>query len=96
MNNYSSQAYESLHQWIKTFAKHNITKQRVRTCSVSIVVRARVEQADGPAIQSQVVGMKREAIGHMKKDKKVKHSKAMATEAIGCKNEKVEAANTSL
>ena len=95
LNQYSSQACESLHQWIKTFAKHSNRKQWVRTCSVSTVVRARVEQTDGPAIRSQTIGRKREATGHMKKEKKAKHSEAKAT-AIGCKNEKFEFVKKSL
>ena len=79
LNQYNSQACESLHQWIKTFAKLNNRKQWVRTCSVSTVVRARVEQNDGPAIRSQTIGRKREATGHMKKEKKAKQSEAKAT-----------------
>ena len=70
-------------------------KQWVRTCLVSTVVRARVEQTDGPAIRLQTIGRKREATGHMKMEKKAKHSEAKAT-AIGCKNEKVESAKRSL
>jgi hypothetical protein len=54
-----------------------------------------VEQTDGLAIRSQVVGRKREATGHMKMENKAKHSEAKAT-AIGCKNEKAKAAKKSL
>ena len=70
-------------------------KRWARTCSVSTVVLSRVEQTDGPAIRSQVVGRKREKTGHTKKEKKAKLSEAKAT-AIGCTNEKVETAKKSL
>jgi hypothetical protein len=57
---------------------------------VSTVVRARVDQTDGPAIRCKSVGRKRETIGHINKEKKAKLSEAKST-AFGCKNEKVEA-----
>jgi hypothetical protein len=86
LTKFSSQACESLHQWIKTFAKHSNRKQWVRTSAISTVVRARVEQADGPAIRSLSSGRKRMATGHMNKEKKAKHTEAKAA-AIEFKTE---------
>ena len=86
MTQFSSQACESLHQWIKTFAKHINRKQWVRTAAMSIVVRARVEHVDGPAKRSQSDGRKRAATGHMNKAKKAKHSEAKSI-AVSLKKE---------
>jgi len=82
LNQYSSQACEALHQWIKTFSKHNIRKQWVRFAAMSTVVRARVEQVDGPSIRSQFAGRKRAATGHMNKEKKAMHEDAKETVVI--------------
>ncbi len=86
MTQFSSQGCESLHQWIKTFAKHNKRKQWVRATAMSIVVRARVEQVDGHAKRSQSAGRKRAATGHMNKVKKAKHSEAKSI-AVSLKKE---------
>ena len=43
---------------------------------MSTVVRARVEQLDGPAVRSQSAGRKRSTTGHMNKDKKAKYEDA--------------------
>jgi hypothetical protein len=78
LTQFSSQACEALHQWIKTFAKHINRNQWVRTSAMSTVVRARGEQVHGLAKRSQSVGKKRAATGHMNKAKITKHSKAKA------------------
>ena len=70
LTQFSSQACEAIHRWIKTFSKNNNKEQWVRFAAMSTVVRARVEQADGPAIRSKSVGRKRSTTGHMNKDKK--------------------------
>jgi hypothetical protein len=86
LTQFSSQACEALHQWIKTFAKHSNRRQWVRTAAMSTVVRARVEQVHGPAKRSQSAGRKRAATGHMNKVKKAKHSEAKSI-AVSLKKE---------
>ncbi len=86
LTKFSSQACESLLQWIKTLAKYNNRKQWARAAAMSTVVRARVEQVDGRAKRSQSAGRKRVATGHMNKVKKAKHSEAKSI-AVSLKNE---------
>jgi hypothetical protein len=87
LNQFSSQACESLHQWIKTFAtKFSNKKEWVRTTCVSVVVRQRVEQSDGPARRSRGGGRKRATTGHMGKAKLEKHT-ASKVVAIKLKTE---------
>ena len=75
LNQFSSQACESLHQWIKTFAtKFSNKKEWVRTTCVSVVVRQRVEQTEGPSRRSEGGGRKRATTGHMGKTKLEKHT----------------------
>jgi len=50
------------------------------------VVRARVEQVDGPAKRSQSAGRERAATGHMNKAKQAKHSEAKSI-AVSLKKE---------
>jgi len=88
LNQFSSQACESLHQWIKTFAtKFSNKKEWVRTTAISIVVRQRVEQVEGPAIRSLGGGRKRATTGHMGKAKMMKHE-ASKQEVIMVKTDK--------
>ena len=54
-----------------------------------------MDQTDGLVIRSQIVGRKREATGHTKKEKKAKDLEAKAA-AIEYKNEKVEVSKKSL
>ena len=53
---------------------------------MSTVVRARVEQVDGPAKRSESASMKRAATGHMIKAKKAKHSETKSI-AVSLKKE---------
>jgi hypothetical protein len=77
LTQFSSQVCEAIHQWIMAFSKNSNRKKWVRFIDAMItVVRARVEQADGPAIRSQSSGRKRSTTGHMNKDKKAKHEDA--------------------
>ena len=76
LNQFTSQACESLHQWIKTFAQRLSNKKEwVRTVAVSTVVRQRVEQQHGPAIRRQQ-GRQRSTTGHMSKSKLMKHNQS--------------------
>ena len=75
LNQFSSQACESLHQWIKTFAiKFSNKKEWVRTTCVSVVVRQRVEQSHKPARRSQCGGKKRATTCHMGNPMLEKHT----------------------
>ena len=94
MNQFSSQACESLHQWIKTFAqKFSNKKEWVRTVAVSTVVRQRVEQDQGPAVRSQKKRF-RTATGHMSKAKLQKHEESK-DKVMMVKQEQVEAAKAT-
>ena len=73
---WSSQGCESIHQWIKFFAKQRSNRRQwIKTTSINVAARQHIEMTAGPARREQGPGRKRKTVGHMSKGKEEVHKK---------------------